>query len=331
MPGFGDIIGHEKIIAHLQTAIRINRVSHAYILDGPDQSGKNMLADAFAMTLQCEQHGEDACLHCRSCHQALTGNQPDIIHVEHEKPKTISVNDIRNEINRDIDVRPYSSRYKIYIVDEAEKMNVQAQNALLKTLEEPPSYAVILLLTNNAQIFLPTIRSRCMTLSLKAVDNEKIRGFLMKQKQIPDYLADVCTAFAQGNVGRALDLAGSRHFTDLKDLTVGQMKSIANEKDYELADEVEKLGEFESETSDYLSLIRIWFRDVLVCKAAGDRGSLIFSDQEQEIGRQAGRISYRGIQKILDGIETAERRIRSNVNRSLTLELLLLTIRENMA
>ena len=164
MAGFQDILGHEQIIEHLQNAIKTDKVSHAYILDGPDMSGKKMIADAFAMTLECEKKGTEPCMECHSCKQALGKNQPDIIYLQHEKPNTISVDDFRSQINNDIGVKPYSSPYKVYIVDEAEKMNVQAQNALLKTIEEPPAYAVILLLTNNAEIFLPTIISRCVPL-----------------------------------------------------------------------------------------------------------------------------------------------------------------------
>ena len=107
-------------------------------------------------------------MECRSCRQAEGHNQPDIIYVTHEKT-AISVDDVRRQINQDIVIKPYSSRYKIYLVDEAEKMNVQAQNALLKTIEEPPGYAVLILLTTNADAFLPTVRSRCVTLRLKAV------------------------------------------------------------------------------------------------------------------------------------------------------------------
>ena len=157
MAGFKDIIGHEQIIEHLQNAISMDKVTHAYILNGPDRSGKMMLAEAFAMALQCEKGGSEPCLACHSCKQAESHNQPDIIYVKHEKPNTISVDDIRTQVNNDIVVKPYSSRYKIYIIDEAEKMNQQAQNALLKTIEEPPAYAVLLLLTTNADLFLPTI------------------------------------------------------------------------------------------------------------------------------------------------------------------------------
>ena len=193
-----------RIGEHLQNAIGMDKVSHAYIINGPDKSGKMMLAEAFAMALQCEKHGKEACMECHSCRQALGHNQPDIIYVNHDKPNTISVDDIRTQVNNDIDVKPYSSEHKIYIIDEAEKMNQQAQNALLKTIEEPPAYAVIMLLTTNADTFLPTILSRCVTLNIKVVPDEKIKKFLMEKYQIPDYQADVCVAFAQGNVGKAI-------------------------------------------------------------------------------------------------------------------------------
>ena len=206
MAGFRDIIGHEQMTEHFQNAIKLDKVSHAYILNGPDQSGKKMLAEAFAMALQCEKKGIEGCMECHSCRQVISHNQPDIIYVSHEKPNTISVDDIRRQVNQDIVVKPYASPYKIYIVDEAEKMNPQAQNALLKTMEEPPAYAVILLLTTNADMFLPTILSRCIRLNLKPVANEKIKSYLMKNLQIPDYQADISTAFAQGNVGKAIQL-----------------------------------------------------------------------------------------------------------------------------
>ena len=189
MAGFKDIVGNEQIIEHLQNAISMGKVSHAYIINGPQLSGKMMIAEAFARALQCEKEGTDGCGECKSCHQADDHNHPDIIYVSHEKPNNISVDDIRTQLNNDIVIKPYSSKYKIYIVDEAEKMNQQAQNALLKTIEEPPAYAVIMLLTTNADSFLQTIRSRCITLNMKSVKDEVIKAYLMNEKHIPDYQA----------------------------------------------------------------------------------------------------------------------------------------------
>ena len=203
MAGFADVLGHEQTIAHMKKAIELGKVSHAYIINGEKGSGKKLLAGIFAQTLQCQEKGTEPCMHCQSCLQAQSMNQPDIIRVTHEKPNTISVEDIRGQLNGDIQIKPYSSPYKIYIVDEAEKLSPQAQNALLKTIEEPPAYAVILLLTANTGMLLPTILSRCVVLDLKPVPSEKIKKYLMEELELPDYKADVCTAFAQGNVGKA--------------------------------------------------------------------------------------------------------------------------------
>ena len=144
MPGFKEIVGHEEIIQHLQNAIRLGKVSHAYILSGETGSGKKTLANTFAMTLQCEQKSTDPCLECRSCKKAASRNHPDIIYITHEKPNSIGIEDIRTQLIEDVQIKPYCSSYKIYIVDEAEKLTLQAQNALLKTIEEPPPVIAII-------------------------------------------------------------------------------------------------------------------------------------------------------------------------------------------
>lgn len=329
MAGFKDIIGHEQIIEHLQNAIRMDKVSHAYIFNGPAESGKMMLAEAFAMALQCEKKESEPCLSCRSCKQAIDHNQPDIIYVTHEKPNTIGVDDIRKQLNNDIVIKPYSSRYKIYIVDEAEKMNQQAQNALLKTIEEPPAYAVILLLTTNADSFLPTILSRCITLNLKAVKDSEIKSYLMKTYQIPDYQADVCAAFAQGNVGKAIKLASSESFNELKAATLQLMKRLDDIDLYEMTAAVKQISEYKLEINDYFDLMMIWFRDILYMKATNDVNGLIFQDEVYDIKKQAAKRSYNGIENILEALEKAKIRLNANVNFDLVIELLLFTIKEN--
>lgn len=346
MAGFKDIIGHEQIIEHLQNAIMLDKVSHAYIINGPDKSGKMMLAEAFAQTLQCEQvrkamraenekqaDGQtaeiEACMECHSCKQAIGRNQPDIIYVKHEKPNTISVDDIRTQVNNDIVIKPYSSEYKIYIIDEAEKMNVQAQNALLKTIEEPPAYAVLILLTVNADSFLPTILSRCVTLNIKVVPDETIKKYLMSHYQVPDYQADVCVAFAQGNVGKAIQLASSDNFNDLKASALQLIKRLDDIDLYEMTEAVKQISEYKMEINDYFDLMMIWYRDVLLFKATKDVNGLIFKDEVYDIKRRAEKSSYGGIETILEALQKAKIRLNANVNFDLTIELLLLTIKEN--
>ena len=208
-------------------------------------------------------------------------------------------------------------------------MNQQAQNALLKTIEEPPAYAVILLLTTNAESFLPTILSRCVTLNLKAVPDEKIKKFLMAHYQIPDYEADVCVAFAQGNVGKAIQLAASDDFNELKASALQLIKRLHDIDLYEMTEAVKQISEYKLQINDYFDLMMIWYRDVLYYKATKDVNGLIFKDEVYDIKRQAEQSSYNGIEEILQALSKAQVRLNANVNFDLVIELLLLTIKEN--
>ena len=329
MGSFKDVVGHKDIINYIRNAVTENKVSHAYILNGERGSGKKMLANLFATTLLCEEQGPDPCNACHSCHQAESGNHPDIIRVTHEKPNTISVEDIRRQVNEDIQIRPYQGPYKIYIIAEADLMTVQAQNALLKTIEEPPAYAVIFLLTENAEALLPTITSRCVMLKLRNIRDTLIRKYLMETMHVPDYKADMCTAFAQGNMGRAIMLASSDHFNEIREEAVQLLKYI-NEMDIsEITKAIRKINTYKLEINDYLDIIMIWYRDVLLYKATKDMDKVVFKDQITYIQERAKKSSYEGIELILESLEKAKTRLRANVSFDLVMELLLLTIKEN--
>ncbi len=327
--GFQDVVGHREIISHLQNAIRLNKVSHAYIIGGEEGSGKKMLADLFAMTLQCREGGTEPCMNCVSCKKALSGNHPDIIRVTHEKPNSIGIDDIRMQLVNDVSIRPYESPRKIYIVDEAEKMTTQAQNALLKTIEEPPAYAVILFLSNNPGLFLQTITSRCVTLKLKPVSDQAVRDYLVKELQVPDYQADVQASFARGIIGRAIKMAESQEFNELTQNALRLLKQSKNMEVYELVDAIKSMTADKQNVYQYLELFTMWFRDVLLFKATKEVDGLIFKAEFNYIKERAAVSSYRGLEAILEAIRVAETRLHANVNFDLTMELLFLSIREN--
>ena len=247
----------------------------------------------------------------------------------HEKPNTISVDDIRRQVNDDIQIKPYQGPWKIYIIAEADLMTVQAQNALLKTIEEPPAYAVIFLLTENAEALLPTITSRCVMLKLRNIKDTLIRKYLMEQLHVPDYRADMCTAFAQGNMGRAIMLANSEHFNEIREEAVQLLKYI-NEMDIsEISKAVKRITAYKLEITDYLDIIMIWYRDVLLYKATKEVDKVVFRDQIDAIRERAKKSSYEGIELILESLEKAKTRLKANVNFDLVMELLFLTIKEN--
>lgn len=329
MANFQDIIGQEQIKEHLQNALTAKKISHAYIINGEKSSGKEFIAKIFAMALQCERGESNPCQECHACKQALSDNQPDIIRVTHEKPNTISVDDIRAQINNDVDIKPYSSPYKVYIVNEAEKMTVQAQNAILKTLEEPPEYAVILLLTTNVNSLLPTILSRCVVLNMKPVADFLVKKYLMEQLQVPDYKAEVCVAFARGNIGKAKLLASSEDFENVKSEALSLLKYIQDMELHEIIAAIKKINDYKLDVNDYLDIMSIWYRDVLLFKATNDVNHLIFREEIQSIRKIARRSNYEGIESVIEALQRAKNRLNANVNFELTMELLTLEIKEN--
>ncbi len=330
MATFKDIIGQEQIKDHLTHTIEQGKISHAYVINGERFSGKEFIASVFAMALQCEHpDGVEPCQQCHSCKQALSGNQPDIIRVTHEKPNTIGVDDIRTQINTDIAIKPYSSPRKIYIIQEGEKMTAQAQNALLKTLEEPPAYAVILILTTNMDALLPTILSRCVVLNMKPVRDDLVKKYLMEELQIPDYKANVCVAFARGNLGKARQLASSEEFDHIKEEAVSMLKYVQDMEINEMLAAIKKIQEYKFDVEDYLDILAIWYRDVLLFKATNDANHLIFKEEIQYIKKCADRCAYEGIEDILKALDKAKSRLKANVNFELTMELLLMAIKEN--
>lgn len=323
------VLGHEEVIKHLQNAAAMDIVSHSYIFAGEKGSGKKLLAKLFAMTLQCEKHGKEPCLQCSSCKKAMNRNHPDIIYVSHEKPNSIGIEDIREQLIADVDIKPYTGPYKVYIVDEAEKLTVQAQNALLKTIEEPPVYAVIMLLVNNGATLLPTIASRCVTLNFKPVRDEVIKKYLMEELHVPDYQAEVSVAFAQGNVGRAKQIATAEDFAEMMEAAFRILKKGKDMEVYEMVDAIKLLSEQKHTVYEYLDLFLVWFRDVLMFKATNQIDGLVFRQEYNDIKSRADVSSYEGLETIIKAIETAKQRLQANVNFDLTMELLFLTIREN--
>ena len=328
--GFEQVVGHHEIINHLQNAILMDKVSHSYIFSGEQGAGKKLLTSLFAMTLQCEEHGKNPCLECDSCKKALSENHPDIIRVYHEKPNVISVDEIRRQVVNDVEIKPYKGPYKIYLINEADKMNVQAQIALLKTIEEPPAYAIIILLTSNADAMLPTIKSRCVTLHLKALSTDLVKEYLMERLHIPDYQAEIDASFAQGNIGRAKEVATSEEFAAMIDRAVLLLKRGGTMQLNELVEMLKELSGDKKRIFEYLDLFKMWFCDVLMFKATMEIDSLVFKNEYNYIREQARKCSYEGLDDIIGAIDKAKVRINANVNFDLTMELLFLTIRETL-
>ena len=328
---FDSIIGQEHIKEHLRMSISSGKISQAYLITGERMQGKEFIARIFANALVCDDpvDGINPCGKCKSCIQASTGNHPDIITVTHDKPGTVSVDDVREQIVSDAQIKPYQSRWKIYIMNEAEKMTPQAQNALLKTLEEPPEYVVIILLTTSKTAMLSTVISRCVQLDMRPVEDKTVKQYLMTKVGIPDYRADICTAFARGNIGKARSLAISEDFEKIKEEAVRVLKFIKKMDTSDIIKTLKTLEEYKINVRDFLDIMMIWYRDVLLYKATMDADAIVFADEKESIFREAAEDTYEGIEKILQILNKTKERIKANVNFELAMELMLLTIKES--
>ena len=330
MDKFSEIIGQDIIVSHLQNALRTGGVSHAYILNGAKGSGRHMIARSFSAALLCEnprQEGDllEPCGECLSCIQAAAGSNPDIITVEREKENSIGVGDIR-KMRADVKIKPYSAAHKVYILPDAEKMTPAAQNALLKTLEEPPSYAVIFLLADGTSAFLPTIMSRCVTLPLRPVSEKAVEDCLRERFGAQEDRARLCARFSGGSIGRAALLLENEHFAALREKTILLLQKIDKTDAAQLASFAKEAVE-EEETQDLIDLILTWNRDLLVCRATHRTESLMFTDEVQYIIEAAHTVSWQGLQAASEAVFRARRRLFSNVNAELTLQMMLLEIR----
>ena len=186
-----------------------------------------------------------------------------------------------------------------------------------------------MLLTENADTLLPTIASRCVMLKLRNIKDTLIKKYLMETMEVPDYKADMCTAFAQGNMGRAILLANSEYFNEVREEAVQLLKYIQEMELSEIVEAVKRITSDKLEINDYLDIIMVWYRDVLLYKATKDMDKVVFKDQIKYIKEQARKSSYEGVELILNSLEKAKTRLKANVNFELAMELLFLTIKEN--
>ena len=327
MFSFSEIVGHEQIKEHMQAAIRDKKPFHAYLFQGEEGVGKEALARTFAAGLQCQSESTDKpCKECVSCRQMESGNQPDVIWVTREKA-SLGVDEIREQLCNTMDIKPFSSPYKIYLVPEAEKMTEAAQNALLKTIEEPPEYGIVILMTSNISALLPTIQSRCLTMEFRPLSTAVVDSYVKEHCQVPDYQARASAAFAQGHLGKAMRYAKSEDFIERKDHIISLLRHVEQMDLSEMLAVIKDLGTRKDEVRDYIDLMVLWYRDVLLFKATKDINQLLFQDEASYISREASHRSYEKIEEILQAFEKAKVRLRANVNFDITMELMLLALK----
>jgi len=319
------ILGNEKIRHHLRESIIKKSISHAYILAGDNGIGKSKIAREFAMELICEKH--TGCGECPACRQFLADAYPDFFYMDAEGKESIGIDRIRENIVNDVSIRPYHGKVKIYIIDEADKMTVGAQNALLKTIEEPPEYVVILLLVRNMSLLLETIRSRCIKLLLSAVSNDRIKSWLVEKGTSED-VATVVASYSNGVPGIAKAMAESEDFAGMYNQNVEFLKKISEASINDILLFIEELKKRTGGFKDFINFLRLWYRDICILKLTKKIDNLVFIREESIILRLSREYTLKKINSIIDLIDETETRLNSNVSGDTVMELLFIGLRK---
>jgi len=324
MYSFHDVIGHQEIISHMKNAFSMNKVSHAYILEGDEGMGKKMLSNCFIKLLQCESPVQtEPCNTCESCILMNSGNHPDVIYVTPTKKSGYGVSDVRDQMVKDIHIKPYRSKYKIYVIEEADTMTIQAQNSILKTIEEPPSYGIFFLLATNSQKFLQTIQSRTVKISLKPIALDKIESYFIQTLASTPKDAMLYSSFSRGNLGKALMLRNSETFLNQRNDMLKLLDVFINQKEYDIIEAVELLEANKDEIHSLLEILLSLIRDILYFKETQNQTGIIHLDIVERIMTLSQHAKPLKLVKLVKNSYLLVSELRLNVNFSLAVLTML--------
>lgn len=306
---FENIKGQEFAKKYMINSIKNSKINHAYMFEGIEGIGKETFANELAKLLLETPHLDNA---------------PDCIRVKPDG-NSIKISQIR-DLQSDIVIKPHK-KYKIYIIDRAEKMTVEAQNALLKTLEEPPEYAIIILVTNNKESLLPTIRSRCEVIKFTPIPFVEVKNYLISQG-VEENRANLLTSFSRGSMKKALELSSSNDFYEMKENVQSYIETILSKNMVEILDIPSRMEKYKSESITILDMMINYFRDIMICKENIDKNMIINADKIVFIKNMSNKITYSQVSKIIDIIEDTKIKIKGNCNFNVSIQVMSLNIYE---
>ena len=318
------IRGHDHIIHRLRQALTSGRMGSAYLLGGPRGIGKAALAQAFAAFALCKQpHDDDACGTCNQCVRLAAGTHPDLqVLARDPERRDIGVEAARG-VTRWLSLRPLMANRKVVIVDGAETLSVPAQNALLKSVEEPPGQAVILLLATTATLLLPTIRSRCQLLRLEPLPDDAVSAILTAH-DIPAERIALLAARAEGSPGRALELANEPE-DGIRQMMLTALPQLRERSTAELSALAQKIG---PDADAALAIILGWYRDALGIALGVDAQPRRNPDAAVALQALAAHQPPPQMLRALQIVCATIDDVGHNANRQLALETMLFDIRD---
>jgi len=328
MYSFQNVIGHNRVIKNLQNSIATNKISHAYIINSDDLISIENITQSFAKALMCEKRAIDSCENCVSCKSFEHKNNPDVIYIDSEDKKSIGIDQIREKLVYDINIKPYKNKYKIYIIKDADTMTEAGQNAILKTIEEPHDYAILILLSTDYKKFLPTILSRCILIDLKPIDINIMNKYIEDNYNKKIENVDIYSTYSEGNLSKLEEIINSKEFIEFRNELIEVTRMFLTLD----IDNIIKIRKFfeenEKRYEEILNIIYIWYRDINIIKSEGAKQYLINKEKIGELNYQSTELSYKFLNRIIDNIQFLRENINRNINLRLATHAMLLNVRE---
>lgn len=323
---FSDIEGQNEIKQSLKKSINDSSVSHCYIFEGPNNMGKYDLALVFAQSLLCKNFVNDPCNECNDCIKVNTMNHPDL-HVVNNDEKTIKREDIDNLIES-INIKPYESNKKVYIINNCQDMTPQAANTFLKTLEEPPKDTIIILLTNNINLLLPTIISRCQVIKFKYVDKNEIVKILIDKYNIDEEKASIVAYYSKGILNKAKNIAIEKDDLFIMRSDIINVFDKIIKSDSYIIFECENYFEEKKVNIDIIiEIMMIWIRDVSFVRN-NIENLVINKDYLSLANIHAGGMKTDDVDELIQYLQSVSENIKNNVNYKLAVDKMVFKIQE---
>ncbi len=321
---YNSIIGHRIAIESLKRAVENGNESHFYIFEGDDGLGKRTIAKVFAKTLLCKEKNNEPCQICSSCRKFDSGNHPDFMEIFPEKG--LIKKGVIDQVIRSMAMAPFESEKKVIVIDQAHMMNKEAQNAFLKTLEEPPGYMHIIFITSSAKNLLQTIRSRGQNVKFYPISKEDIVKFLL-ERDVDMEMANFLSEFTKGSIGKAIRLSESEDFFNTREWVLELIDSLVKGEKWKVFATMDRFTENKDNIQEILEIFLFWFRDLILYKTFQD-SDLIINRDKKILLREQSFLDFEKINDIIEKIVKTMEDVQTNVNFQLSIETMLFRIQE---
>lgn len=319
---FQDIKGQDKAISILQSYLQRQSGVCSYLFIGPQGLGKFLTAKTLAKAVNCLKETRDACERCASCLKIEKNQHPDVHIIDicafkpEEAPTDVDSQAIKIEyirqLQKEINLKPYEARKKVFIINDAHNLTPEASNALLKTLEEPPQDSLIILVTSKANLLFKTIISRCQIIKFYPLKRSQLKEIIRRDYSLDDTLAHFLAYFCEGRIGLALSLKDKDALKEKNRIIDEIILRAGSGPDY-------RKGLGKEELRRYLNVLATWFRDIYFLKIGMPHAELINFDRKKELLRSMGNYSFGALDEVVRFISDALLYLEQNINPKLLL------------